>query len=384
MLVFNQTGKGTYWRAYYLGRELAHRGARVTVIATAPIERAHFAVRLEEGGRLALVEAPDQLHGSLRSGWDVWASLARTLWLQMGTFDVIHAFECRPTALLPALHQQFWRNTSLVIDWCDWFGSGGSVEERPAGVQKILLRPVETFFEQRFRTWANATTVINSFLGAKAQTLGVPAETITLLPNGCDTSDFPLTPPDEARAALGLPLGTPLIGYVGAIFPRDAALMAAAFDAVYVQRPDAKLLVLGYCNVAIERLVQQPDAVIRTGGLAEATLRQYLRACTLGWVPLTDSGANRGRWPLKLSTYMAAGIPFVTSDIGDIGAFAQHYPAGLAAAPQPLALAAAALMLINDTAQAAAMGVRGRTLAEGELSWARMADQLEQVYRNVA
>ena len=382
-LVFNQTGKGTYWRAYYLGRELARRGQRVTLLCTAPSEQRRFSVRFAEHGRLALVEAPDLLRGSLRSGWDVWATLARTLWLYMGEFDLIHAFECRPTAILPALHHQFWRHTPLVIDWCDWFGNGGSIEERPASIRKTLLRPVETFFEQSFRTWADATTVISPFLGAKAQALGVPADTITLLPNGCDAADFPLDEPRAARAALGLPLNAPLIGYVGAIFPRDARLMAAAFDAVQAQRPDAKLLVLGYCNLAIEELVREPAAVIRTGSLSEPVLRQYLRACTLGWVPLSDTGANRGRWPLKLSTYMAAGIPFVTSAVGDLGAFARRYPAGIAAAPQPNALAAAALALIASPSGAEAMGALGRSLAEGELSWARVADGLERVYQHV-
>lgn len=383
MLVFNQPGKGTYWRAYYLARALCQRGMRVTIISTAPAERWRFRTRFEQGGRLALVEAPDMLPGSLRSGWDVWASIARTVWMHMGQFDLIHAFECRPSVIAPALHHRFWRRIPLVIDWCDWFGRGGSVEERPDGIQKTLLRPAETFFEQRFRTWADATTVISPFLGQKAQALGVPAEQITLVPNGCDTDGWELAKPQAERTTLGLPAEAPLVGYVGAIFRRDADLMAQAFDAICQRRPDARLLVLGYCNVAIEQLVQHPEAVIRTGGLDEPTLRRYLRACTLGWVPLCDSGANRGRWPLKISTYMAAGIPFLTTNIGDLGAFAQRYPTGLAVAPTPQALADAALGLIDSPTQAAAMGQLGRSLAEGDLSWASVANIVYDVYNKL-
>jgi glycosyltransferase involved in cell wall biosynthesis len=383
MLVFNQPFKGTYWRAYYIARELCRRGHTVTLLATAPHARWRFRVTYEEQNRLAVVEAPDLLHGSMRSGWDAWASVARTAWLHAARVDLIHAFECRPSVILPALATRARTGAPLVIDWCDWFGRGGSVEERPSPVQKALLRPVETFFEEHFRTCADATTVINSVLAQKAAALGVDPATITLLPNGSDTAGWTLEDRHAARAALGLPAAAPLIAYVGAIFERDARLMAQAFDHVVTRMPAARLLVLGYCNVAVEQLVAHPEAVIRTGPLDTATLRRYLRACDLGWVPLCDTGANRGRWPLKLNTYMEAGLPFVTTRVGDLGAFVAQYHAGTAAAPAPDDVAAHALRLLRDPAHAAALGAEGRRLSEHELSWGRVADIAEGVYRRL-
>jgi glycosyltransferase involved in cell wall biosynthesis len=383
MLVFNLPERGTYWRAYYIGRDLCQRGHRVTLVATAPHARQHFRVTHEIGGHLTLVEAPDLLRGSLRSGWDLWASLLRTAWLRSVEFDLVHAFECRPSVIFPALATHVYRNIPLVVDWSDWFGRGGSVEERTNPLQRALLRPVETFFETYFRPFADATTVINQVLCQRALDLGVPAATITLVPNGCDTTGWQLEKRHTARRVLDLPLEVPLIGYVGAIFKRDALLMARAFDALHARRPDARLLIMGYCNVAVEQLVDCPDAVIRTGPLDTATLRRYLRACTLGWLPLSDSGANRGRWPLKMNTYMEAGLPFVTTDIGDLGAFIQHYAAGVAVAPDPAAVAGQTIALLDDPDRLARLGMTGRHLAETELSWARIADTVEKVYRNV-
>jgi len=383
MLVFNLPERGTYWRAYYIARELCRRGHRVTLVATAPHARRHFRVTYEVGGRLALVEAPDLLWGSLRSGWDLWASLLRTTWLRSVEFDLVHAFECRPSVIFPALATCAYRSTPLVIDWSDWFGRGGSVEERTNPLQRALLRPVETFFETYFRPFADATTVINQVLRQRALDLGVSAVTITLVPNGCDTTGWQLEKCQAARIALNLPLEIPLIGYVGAIFKRDALLLAHAFDALHTQRPDARLLIMGYCNVAVEQLVRDPGAVIRTGPLDTATLRRYLRACTLGWLPLSDSGANRGRWPLKMNTYMEAGLPFVTTDIGDLGIFVQRYPAGVATAPDPRDLAAQTRALLDDADQLVLLGETGRQLAEHELSWMRVADLVERVYINL-
>ena len=383
MLVFNQPYRGTYWRAFYIGRELCRRGHTVTLLMTAPEERLRFRVTYECEGRLALVEAPDLLSGSLRSGWDVWASLLRSAWLHITDFDIIHAFECRPTVVLPALFARQFSAAPLVIDWCDWFGRGGSVEERQSPVQRALLRPVETFFEEHFRTYADATTVINHFLGQRAKTLGVPANSITLLLNGSDTNGWELEPRHQARAILGLPQETPLICYVGAIFERDAHLLAKAFDHLHAQRPDVQLLILGYCNVSVEQLVHNPEAVIRTGPLDTPTLRRYLRASTLGWLPLSDSGANRGRWPLKMNTYMEAGLPFVTTSVGDLGNFVREYPAGIATAAEPITLANATLALLDDPVQLEQLGVTGRRLAETELSWARVADVALGVYQTL-
>jgi glycosyltransferase involved in cell wall biosynthesis len=383
MLVHNPLGRGTYWRAYYLARELCRRGHRVTLLATAPSERRRFALTYEEEGRLAIVAAPDLLAGGLRAGWDGWATLARMAWLQLAQFDIIHAFECRPAVVLPALAHARTRGLPLVIDWCDWFGRGGSVEERTNPLVRTVLRPLETFFEEHFRNYATATTVINSVLAQKAIALGVDPATITHIPNGCDIHGWPTETASEARALLGLPPAAPLIGYVGVIFPRDAELLAQAFDLVYERQPAARLLVIGYCNIAIEELVRAREAVIRTGPLDTLTLRRYLRACDAGWAPLRDTGANRGRWPLKLSTYMEAGLPFVTSAIGDLGTFLLEHPAGLATLPEPEDLASTTLVLLANPAQRAALSSTGRSLAAHELSWRSVAGRVEEVYYGV-
>ncbi|GAB4430970.1 MAG: hypothetical protein OHK0015_16810 [Chloroflexi bacterium OHK40] len=385
LLVFNLPERGTYFRAYHFARDLARRGHHCTLIYTAPHERRRFRVRYEQSGRLALVAAPDALHGSLRSGWDPWAALARALWLRGSRFDLIHAFECRPTVIGPALVATRTTGTPLVIDWCDWFGRGGSVEERPPGLARAALRPVETYFEERFRTCADATTVINHTLRQKAEKLGVLPESISLIPNGCEAPDAAeLTPGEAARTALGLPADAPIIGYAGAIFARDARLMATAFDRVHAARPDARLLVLGYTNIAIEKLVTDSSAVLRSGPLSAADLRLGLRACDLGWVPLCDTGANRGRWPLKISSYMELGLPIVTTNIGDLGAFFARYPAGVATAPTPEALAEATLALLADRPRREELGDTGYRLAAGELSWARLTDRVEAVYLRTA
>lgn len=379
LIVFNLVGQGTYWRAYHLGRELAARGHAVTLLATARAARLRFRERVEAG--VHVVEAPDLTSGALRSGWDPWAALRRIGWLTGRTFDIVHAFEARPVVLAPALAAQR-RGARLMMDWCDWFGRGGSVEERPNPLMRAVLRPVETFFEERFRTRAAGTTVINTFLGARAAALGVSAETITLIRNGSDTS-IPVLDRAAARAQVGLAGPAPLIGFVGGTYARDAALMAAALNHVHRARPEARLLLVGYFNRPIEAALDQPERVVRTGPLATGQLYPFLAACDVCWLPLSDTGANRGRWPLKLNDYMTVARPVVATGVGDLAEVVPQFQLGVAAPPEPGAFAAATLALLADPAEQARLGQAARRAAEGEFSWRRQADYLEAAYRRI-
>lgn len=383
MLVFNPVGKGTYWRALYLARGLARVGHEVTLLATSRTRRLGFVVRADDQAGVTLVETPDLLWGGLRSGWDMWDVAARIWWLRKRPFDLIHAFESRPTVILPARYVQKRQDSVLVLDWCDWFGKGGSVEERPNKLMRGVLRPLETYFENHYRTDADGTTVINSVLRQRAVELGVAESTIFYLPNGGNLEELHPVPQAEARSQLGLTSDTLLIGYVGALFAQDARLMAQAFDRVYAQEPRARLVLAGYVNFPLESMVQVPTAILRTGPLSFSQISAYLSACDLCWLPLADSGANRGRFPLKLNDYMALGKPVVATAVGDIPQLIEKGHFGLVAPAEPEALAAQVVALLHNSHLRDEMGHRARLLTEQEFNWDDIAQRLEQYYQQL-
>jgi len=381
MLTFNPVWRGTFYRALNFARHLVQQGHTVTLMGMSPQERWRFHSRDVNG--VTLVQTPDLLWGALRSGWDPYDALARIGWLKGHEFDLVHAFESRPIVIIPALYMQRWQRTPLVLDWCDWFGAGGSVEERPNWLIRTILRPVETFFEETFRPWADGTTVINTVLRQKAIDLGVLPETILLLPNGCDVKRVRVLGRDEARRALGLPLDRPLIGYIGAIFRQDAQLMVRAFDLVRQVHPHAMLVVIGYCNLDVAALVTEPGAVIGTGFIRYEDVNRYLAACDLCWLPLRDTGANRGRWPLKLNEYMAVGRPVVATAVGDMARLLQEEPIGLLAPDEPEPFAAQTVRLLTDLSLRDELGRHARFIAETRFDWARLTAGLERFYQEV-
>ena len=380
MLVCNLPGGGTYLRALALGQGLSARGHSVTLVATSRTRRKGFDVRLVKG--VSVVEAPDLLPGSLRSGWDPWGATARIAWLRESDFDLVHAFENRPVNLLPALYFRHRRGLPILSDWCDWFGRGGSVEERPSALVRTLLRPVETFLEEKPRRHTCGLTVINTVLRDKAMALGVPRERILLLPNGASVQEIRPSDRRQARQHLGLPLNAKLIAYPGAIFRQDAQLMAQAFDRIHAAQPKAMLLLVG-CNVAVEELVQSPESVIRAGPVNYLVLGDYLAACDLGWLPLRDSGANRGRFPMKLHDFLAAGRAVVATDVGDIGGLLRRTQVGRVAPDEPEALAEAVLALLADDRERGRLGRNARHVAETEYAWPLMAERLERFYMDI-
>jgi glycosyltransferase involved in cell wall biosynthesis len=383
MIMSNTVGRGTYWRAAYLAQDLARRGHEVTVMATSADARFRFKTRLLFGGTAQLVEAPDLLCGFLRSGWDPWATLQRIRWLRQQEFDLVHAFESRPVVIYPALYLQRRLQIPLVMDWADWFGRGGSVEERPSWLVRTLLRPVESYYEEHFRTRADYTSVITSFLGRKAANLGVAPDTILLIPNASNPKDIRPIPQEEARQKLGLPDDTFLIGYIGAIFQRDAQLMANTFDLLLRSNPQCRLLVIGYCNLPVAELVADPTSVIQTGPISFEKIGLYLSACDILWLPLVKSGANLGRFPGKIYEYMAVGKPVIATDIEDVKALIHEGQFGLVAEDNPEALASQAQLLIDDSAMRRQMGDRARQMAETDYRWEMRGKRIEAFYKHI-
>jgi len=381
MIAFNLMYQGTFWRAYNLGRGLAKTGNEITLIATSRKSQKGIKEYEQEGVRI--VEMPDLFHNSLRSGWDPWNVINRVQWLKGKEFDLVHAFESRPTVIYPALAYLRQQPVPLVMDWADWFGKGGSVEERPSWLVKTVLRPVETYFEVSFRKRAHGTTVICSTLREKALALGVPQDSILYLTNGANTETLLPKPIEAARQSLSIAPDEMLIGYAGSIFKRDARLMAAAFERVVQQRPQAKLVLAGNFPYDFKAMVSCPQNVIQTGFVDTQVLADYLSACDIFWLPLSDSNANRGRFPYKFTDYMTIGRPIVATAVGDLPAMFRDQSIGFITPDQPEEIAQKTIRLMDDPALRVQFGKAARRLAESDFSWDELSRQLEGHYRKV-
>lgn len=383
----NVAGTGTYQRAYHLGRELARRGHAVTLVTTSRGSRVRSGRSTEHD--LEIIEAPDLLAGGARNGWDPWNTFRRIRLLDGRSFDLVHAFDARPVVIGPALAVQRTTGATLFMDWADWWGRGGTIRERSGWLVRTTFGPVETWFEEAFRTRAAGCTVISAALSERAAGLGVAPERITRIPNGCVPPEEPAGAADDAsarrraRAALGLAAEPPLIVHVGTALPGDADVLFEAMATVGRTLPAAKLALVGGYRGRVPEKAAANGRVIRTGFVPRAALASWVCAADVCVIPLRDNVANRGRWPGKVNEYLAAGRATVMSRVGDAAETLAEWGAGWVCAPGADALAAALIDGLRDEGARASAEARSRELARTALAWPRLAASLEEFHAAV-
>jgi glycosyltransferase involved in cell wall biosynthesis len=369
---------GTFFRAYHFARHLVQMGHEVTLYAISPKARFTSTIREMEGVRL--IESPDWLSGIGRSGWDIWDTVTRLFSVAKEDWDLVHAFDSRPVVVFPALFVQRRCGAKMFMDWADWWGRGGTLAERKSKLLRCGFGPVETFFEEHFRSRADKTTAISHALAKRAESLGIPQEKIFLLPNGSDVNGIQVLDRTKSREELGIETNAILLGYLGTAHHADGALLLDAFAEILKRDGRARLLLIG--NSAVQfREHPAADRVIATGFIGASTMNKYLAACDLMLLPMRDTIANRGRWPSKINDYMAAGRATVAMPVGELDALFGQSEIGQLAGGSAVSVAQAALDLLDDPCRRERCERNARQAAEQVFAWPILTRCLEGMYR---
>lgn len=380
MLAHNVAWQGSALRALSLARPLARRGHDVVVVAS----------RLEPGARtvsddvdgVRLLQLPDLAPARLRNGGlspiDLLGRLRLTRTLDA---DVVHAFEPRPTATLPALAMRRRSGARYVADWADLWGAEGMAATWPP-LERATLGRLDDALQWRTRANADAVTAISSALAARACALGVPADRVRLLTIGANADTFR---PGDARAArrrLGIPPDAPTVVHTG-FAPFDDHLLAETWCHIAADEPDAWMLTAGRRIGVLDERARATGSAARVrqlGTLPYHALGDVMTAGSVMALPYSPNPHNQARFPNRAGDYLAAGRPLVTNPTGDLAALVATEGLGVLAPAEPRAFATAIVALLRDEARRREIGVRARAFAEGDGSWSARADELERLY----
>jgi len=180
-----------------------------------------------------------------------------------------------------------------------------------------------------------------------------------------------------------------------AIAAADAALAQAraaqqqALAQVRQVQPQALLLMVGGAPESAD--LAELQALVARLGLGDHVLFTgwVSPAQTLGFVAAAEAGLSmipRGPLydvssPTKLAEYLALGVPAVANDLPDQLQVLRDSGAGACVAFDAAAIAAAVLQLLQDPAQAQALGAAGQRYVEQHRSYAALARTVAGVYR---
>lgn len=378
LLAHNVSERGSAIRAVSIARRLAEQGRDVTVLSGRLC--AGISARVSSHDGVRLVEPPDLLPYRFRNGGlspiDVVARSAHVL---RERYDVVHTFEPRPAATVPALLARRRNGTVFVADWADLWGPQGMAAIWPAP-QRLTLGRFDGVWQTYTRRRADALTVISSDLERRALELGVPSDRIRRVPIGANDDVFQPEDPARARRRFGIPAGALVLVHTG-FAPFDGALLARTFAQVLREEPRAWLLMSGRRFPEVEEAARAEGAVDRVrhvGVVPYDDLGDVMAAGDVMVVPYASAPHNEARYPNRAGDYLAAGRPIATNPTGDLGRLVADERVGVVAPPEAFGRAILDLLAADD--ERAELGRRARALAVSKLSWRHAAARVGELY----
>jgi len=372
-LSHNVAWSGSFFRGFYWGRELVKRGHSVTILATSKKNKYYFTEYILDA--VIIIEGPDLFSGRLRSGWDPWSTYRRLSFISKLNFDIIHCIDSRPNTIIPSLYHSKLTKSILVLDWLDWWGRGGSIKYRGISFLEKIFEPIETFFEENFRKYANGNITISVPLKKRAIGLGVSPETITTIPFGANCESIKQLDKMICRERHGYKKHDKFIGILGTLFKSDADFL---FESLNMIPENIRLIAIGNSNFSIPKSYISDGRVIQRSNLSFDTLVEYLAICDYLLLPLKDNIANKGRWPSKICDYLAAGRPIIATRVGDIVDLFKNN-IGYLSNDNPQEFSKTIINAFNNK-DSMLLGNNARRIAENNLSWEILTNDLEKFY----
>lgn len=291
--------------------------------------------------------------------------------------------------------------TKRVDVWhCEWTPYAEALRGIVAGRRVVVAHNVESVIWQRYyetetnplrrwyigRQWRKFQRFEKSVLGEVESTVAVSdrdarrfreefgVSRVNVVENGVDTAYF--LPQARRRSANRLL-------FLGSLDWRPnldgvAMLLDRVFPAVRASEPSAQLCLVGRNPPeSLRRRVADMEGVELYGNVPD--VRPYLADCSLLVVPLRIGGGSR----LKILEALASGTPVVSTRIGAEGLSLQ---AGedLTIVEDIDDLATALVTSLRHPEVVQAQAERGREKVLEQYDWERLAEQMEQVWRQCA
>jgi len=244
--------------------------------------------------------------------------------------------------------------------------------------------------ELRCMLAADAIVTLAETMKADIVARGVPAERVSIVPNGVDPVAFQPRPADPAlRARYGLG-DRYLIGYVSNLDNRREGqeTLIEATALLVARGRDVACLIIGdgVRRAELESVAAASgaaDRVVFTGAVPHSEVPAMYALLDAFVVPRREERAARLVTPLKPFEAMAMARPLVVADLPALTEVAPDGVRSLAYPPEDAAALAVAIeRLIDDSSLAARLGEAGRAWVTRERTWASNGPRWTHAYES--
>ena len=383
----NTTGR----RVMPMARAAAAVGHRVRVIVPPYDDPTTYGREWEDDGVEVMCLPRPRFDGMALVGtaWTQWR-LARAAADLVAEWrpDLVHVFKPKAVSgLAQVLIARRRDRPAIVLDLDDWEGRDGWSRNED------YARPLVELFEIQERVGmrrCEAFTAASRLLSERAGEMAADRPALHI-PNGFDPAAYETWAADRAgsafRRSLGIRSDERLILIYTRFFDYDLEDWATLIRSIAARSAKARFLVLGAGKFGQERDLA---ADMRIGGLADrmsflgwlpfADIPSALAAADLALMPLADTVANRAKCSPRYVDLMYAGVPVVTTPVGEALTFISDGETGFVAADaSPEAVAESVLQALQAEG-AAQVRERARSRAVEELSWERLTAPLTGLY----
>ncbi|MFA5047587.1 MAG: radical SAM protein [Patescibacteria group bacterium] len=328
--------KGTYFRCLGFAKELAKRGHAVEFFCLRAQPKLWLKKHREVG--IDFIEMP----------WlapDGFGALVEHFFRGLYIFlfvlftpkvKVVHSFNVASpmvgfsTFLIFLIKKA--KKIKLVVDWDDWWGTGGLLTLNKKGRLQELAAD---FLETKIPLLADQVTLHNDLIKQRALAVGVKMENITKIYNGADVDAYQeLYDQDynkaKARQELGLPQDKNILFFGGAVVESASFVI----DVVKLMNNDKILLIIvgPVAESVIARAQSLPTSVVFRKWLPYDDFKKYLFASDILLLPRSDNSLlDRCTFPGRVGDYLMAGRPIVASDVGELSKVFREDKIGLLA-----------------------------------------------------
>ncbi len=264
-------------------------------------------------------------------------------------------------------------------------------EADAASLARSELYQTNRDLETRCMLAADLVVTLGEAMREEIVARGVPAAKVLIVPNAVSQEFLrPLPDAGPLRAELGISPGEYVVGVVSTLSPYEGiGTLLEATSILRARKVPVRALIVGDGpeRAALQRqaaalgLDQDPEAVIFTGRVPAAAVRQFHALLDIFVVPRTPDRVCQLVTPLKPVEAMASGLCVVTSEVKALAEIIKHEVTGALTVPKdPVSLADQLEYLLYSPDIRRKLGDNAREWVATDRTWAHNAERYQDAY----